>query len=131
LAANPHLEQEGAAVSYPTVYGLLNVAGVNAHVSGRIYGFGEAPQSPTYPYITWEIVSEVPSNYLGEVPVVDNHRVEVNIWARDQQAALDTKDAVRTALDPNGHQILGLGPNVDPETQSYRIQFDYSLWTSR
>lgn len=118
-------------MSYPTVYGMLNVAGVNAQVSGRIYGFGQAPQSPTYPYITWEIVSEIPSNYLGEAPIVDNHRVEINIWARDQQTALDTKDAVQSALDSNGNQLLGLGPNVDPETQSYRIQFDYSLWTNR
>lgn len=118
-------------MSYPLVFSLLNVAGVNATVSDRIYGFGEAPQSPTYPYITWEITSEVPSNYVSETPTVDNHRIEINIWARDQQTALDTKDAVQTALDSNGHQLISLGPNVDDDTQSYRIQLDYSLWTSR
>lgn len=118
-------------MSYPTVYALLNVAGVNAQVGSRIYGFGEAPQSPTYPYITWEIISGVPNNYTGQAPVVDRYRVEVNIWTRDQQAALDTGSAVQAALDASGHQQIQIGPSVDPETQSYRLQFDYSFWTSR
>lgn len=118
-------------MSYPNVYQLLNVAGVNAEVGSRIYGFGTAPQNPTYPYITWEIITGVPSNYQGETPKVDKYRVEVNVWGRDQQTVLDAGAAIQSALDSNGHQITQIGPNQDQATQSFRLQLDYSIWTDR
>jgi len=118
-------------VTYPTVYSYLNIAAINAIVGSRIYGFAEAPQSPTYPYITWEIISGRPSNYQGSAPAVDNYRVEINVWTRDQQNALDAITEIQSALDAHGHQLVQIGPSVDPDTQSYRAQLDYSLWTSR
>lgn len=113
------------------IYGYLNVAAVNAFVSGRIYGFGQAPQSPTKPYITWQVVSGVPSNYQGQAPSVDRQRIQVDIWSDDQQQTLDLGSAVRTELDKHGYQITQVGPQVDPETYTNRLTLDYSIWLGR
>jgi len=114
----------------PGVYGWLNVAAVNAFVSGRIYGFGHAPQTPTYPYITWRVITSVPSQQF-DAPAVDNQRVEVNVWSKAQQESLDAAAAVQTEMDKHGHQITQLGPERDSETKNYRTQLDYSIWSSR
>lgn len=115
----------------PNVFEILNVTAVNDEVGTRIYGAGHAGDSPTYPYITWQIISGAPSNYLGENPNIDQARVQVNIWARTESDVRMAASAARGALDGSGHQVLLVGPTRDPETKSYRIQMDYSLWTER
>lgn len=115
----------------PPVYGWLNVAPVNAFVSGRIHGQGHIPDSPTYPYIRYQSVSGASQNTLSEAPEMDNERVQVDLFTRDRQQALDLAAAVRTELDKHGHQLTKSGPSQDPETKSYRVQFDYSFWTHR
>lgn len=115
----------------PPVYRWLNVAPVNAFVSGRIYGQGHRPDSPTYPYIGYQSVSASSQNYLSEPPEMDNDRVQIDIWTRDRTEALNLAAAVRTELDKHGHQLVKIGPTQDPETKSYRVQFDYSFWANR
>lgn len=115
----------------PNVYEMLNVAAVNAHVETRIFGAGHAGDSPAYPYITWQVISGAPENYQGQAPNVDNARVQINIWARDEASCRTTATAARDVLDTHGHQALLMGPERDPETKSYRIQMDYSFWTDR
>jgi len=113
------------------IYGYLNVAAVNAFVSGRIYGFGQAPQSPAKPYITWQVVSGVPSNYHDRAPTVDRQRIQVDIWSDDQSETLSLGTAVRTEMDKHGHQLNQLGPEVDDETYTNRLMLDYAVWVTR
>ena len=115
----------------PDIYSILNVASVNAHVGTRIYGAGHAGDSPAYPYITWQVISGSPENYQGEAPNVDNARVQINVWARDEAAVRTAATAARDVLDAAGHQRMLMGPERDPETKSYRIQMDYSFWNQR
>lgn len=115
----------------PPVYLWLNVASVNAFVSGRIYGQGHIPDSPTYPYIRYQVVSGAAQNMLSEAPEVDNDRTQVDCWSRDRTEVVQLAAAVRTELDKRGHQLVKIGPTQDPETKSYRVQFDYSFWTHR
>jgi len=115
----------------PNVYELLNVSAVNAYVAGRIYGAGNAGDSPTYPYITWQVISGSPSNRLSEVPDTDRATVMVNVWSRSEAEARQTATAVRDALDPAGYQQVLIGPSRDPDTKSFRVQMDYSIWTYR
>lgn len=113
------------------VYSLLNVPAVTALVGTRIYGFGQAPQGVTYPYITYQIISGGSLNYTDTTPNTDKLRVEINVWTRAQQDAVTVGNAVRTALDPHGHQLLQIGPSTDADTQSHRLQLDYSFFVSR
>lgn len=115
----------------PNVYAILNVPAVNAHVGTRIFGSGHAADSPTYPYVTWRVTTSSAENYQGQAPNIDRATVQVNIWARDEETARLAATAVRDALDAAGHQQVLIGPDRDPDTKSYRIQLDYSLWTSR
>lgn len=115
----------------PNIYAWLNVAAINAIAGTRLYPFGDAGDSPTYPYVTWFLPSSGAENYLGESPNVDNDRVQIDCWARSQQEALDLASAVRTEMDQYGHQTVKIVHPIDPDTKSYRIQFDYSLWVSR
>jgi hypothetical protein len=113
------------------VFGWLNIAAINAFVGTRIYPFGDAPQDPTAPYITYLVVSSVSQNYHGETPNTDNQRVQIDIWSRDQQETLDIGTEVQTAMDARGYQSLMIGPRKEPDTQIYRLQFDYSIWLTR
>lgn len=115
----------------PHVYRWLNTTSVNAFVSGRIFGQGHIPDSPTYPYIRYQSVSGASENYLGEAPDTDKERVQVDCWTNDRQQALNLASAVRTELDKHGMQMVKIGPSQDMETKSYRVQFDYSFWTHR
>ena len=113
------------------VFGWLNIPAINAFLGTRIYPFGSAPQNPTRPYITYQVISSVSENLQSERPEIDNQRVQVDIWSEDQQETLDIGEEVRTALDTRGHQSVMIGPEKDPETQTYRLQFDYSIWLPR
>lgn len=113
------------------IYGYLNIGPVNTYINGRIYGFGQAPQSPTKPYITWQLVSSVPSHYQDTTPSTDRQRIQIDIWSDDQQETLDIGAAVRNALDVRGHQFNQMGPMVDQETYTNRLTLDYSIWLSR
>lgn len=115
----------------PDLYSILNVASVNTHVSGRIFGAGHADDSPTYPYITWQVVSGRPKNFAAGAPNCDNARVQINVWARTEEAARLAATAVRDVMDAAGYQRVLIGPEKDPQTKSIRIQMDYSLWTDR
>lgn len=115
----------------PNIFAMLNVAAVNAFVGSRIYGAGHAGDDPEYPYVTWQILSGQPQKYLGEVPDIDNARVQINVFARSEQSARETATAVRDVMDTEGYQVLLIGPEHDPVTKSTRIQMDYSVWTER
>jgi len=114
----------------PPVFSFLNVAPVNALVDTRIH-FIDAGDSPTYPYIRWFVPSGAAGNYLGQPPNVDNDRVQIDCFTRDKQQVLDLADAVQSELDRHGHQLVKIVHTIDPDTKSYRVQFDYSFWTDR
>ena len=61
------------------VFGWLNIAAINAFLGTRIYPFGSAPQNPTRPYITYQVISSVSENLQSERPEIDNQRVQVDI----------------------------------------------------
>ena len=115
----------------PNVFALLNVAPVNAFVDSRIFGAGHAGDSPNYPYITWQLLTGSPLNLIDEVPNCDKARVQINCWSRSETEVRLMSQAVRDVMDEAGYQVLLMGPERDPVTKSYRIQLDYSLWTSR
>lgn len=115
----------------PDLYALLNVAAVNAFVGSRIYGAGHAGDAPDYPYITWQVMSGRPNNYIVGAPTMDSARVQINVWSRTEAEARQAAQAARDVLDGHGYQLLLAGPTREPDTKTYRIQMDYSLWTAR
>lgn len=115
----------------PNIYSWLNVTAVNNIAGTRLYPFGDAGDSPTYPYVTWFTPSSGATNYLGEAPNTDNDRVQIDCWAQSQQDAINLASAVRAEMDKYGHQVVMMVHPIDPDTKSYRIQMDYSIWSAR
>lgn len=115
----------------PPVFGVIDKAPVNAIVSGRIFGFGVAPQNTTAPYVTWSVVSGLPINTLSDSPCGDNRRVQIDCWSLDQQQVLDLAEAVRDEMEKVTHQLLQRGPTKELDTKLYRYQMDFSFWTER
>ena len=96
----------------------------------RFYPFGAAPQTPAYPYVTWQLISGVPDNLLSEAPPVEAHRVQIDVWAATSTSADAVATAVRDCLEASGH-MLSFGNDKDPVTGSYRVTLDFDLWISR
>lgn len=120
----------------PPIFSILSgAAGVTAFVGApprmRLFPFGEADQATLKPYITWQLISGLPENYLGQLPDVDRYRTQVDIWAETQAVANEVAEAVRDALEPHAY-ILGSGNTIrDADTRCFRYMLDVEFITPR
>ena len=67
-------------------------------VNNRIYPVF-ADLKADVPYVTYDIISNIPTQVKGEVAAVDSIRVQVNCIAATYDAAATLADKVRTALE--------------------------------
>ena len=73
-------------------------AGVGAICANRIYP-QFAPQGSAMPFVTYDIISNVPLNSKGDTSAIDSFRVQVNCIGVSMDAVAGLAAAVRTALD--------------------------------
>lgn len=97
----------------------------------RSYGGGIAPQGTPAPYITWNIVSGVPENYLSERPDMDMIRVQVDCWGPSRAQARQSYLAAVAALELSAHQVSFNDDSQDPETKNWRHSADFVFWQPR
>jgi hypothetical protein len=97
----------------------------------RLFPFGEADQNTTKPYVTWQLLTGVPENYLGQLPDADSYRIQLDIWAATQVSANQTAEAVRDAIEPHAYLLNSGGTTRDPETRNYRYMLDVEFQTPR
>lgn len=91
-----------------------------------------AGETVAQPYLVWTITSAVPENTLSCDPVVDDQRVSVSVYARDQATARRaTQYAAESAEDKLGHIIFGPWDTYEPLTKLYRYSFDVEVWNDR
>ena len=77
---------------------LSNKAAITAEVSTRIYAT-VAPSSVTFPYITYEIISEDHEHEMDGAAGLTNVLVQLDAWARLVSERQDIGEALRNALD--------------------------------
>ena len=77
-------------------------AGLSALVGARVYP-GLLPPQPTYPAVTYTIVSDVPEHAMGTDPGAKTARVSVTVWSLSYKAAKDCADQVVAALSRYRH----------------------------
>ena len=70
---------------------------VTALVVARIYPI-KLPQSPTYPAITYEIISDIPHRSLDGDSDLERVRARVHCWGETYTEAVDLARKVRTAV---------------------------------
>lgn len=106
-------------------------AAIGTPPSMRFFPFGEADQNTQKPYVTWQIISGIPENYIGQLPDIDDFRVQIDVWAVTQDSANSVAQAVRDAIEPHAY-IVGSGNTTrDPETRAYRYMLDAEFYTPR
>jgi hypothetical protein len=97
----------------------------------RLYPFGEARQSDTYPYAVWQIVGGQPENYLGDAPNVDNFSTQIDVYAKTWSSARAVANALQAAIEADAYVVAYHGEMRDPETKSFRVSFTADWITSR
>ena len=102
----------------------------NAIVNGKVFRtFAEG--TPAAPYIVWTIISGVPENNLSDLPDFDDARIQVDCYSGSQSQARQLGDAAQAALESLGYVVFGPIETREEETQLYRRQFDWEIWSAR
>lgn len=97
----------------------------------RLFPFGEANQDTVKPYATWQLISGIPSNYINQLPDVDDFRIQIDIWAATMASALSVAQAIRDAVEPHAHIVNAGNATRDTETRTYRYMIDAEFFTER
>lgn len=90
----------------------------------RVYSFGLAPQSPTLPYATWQVISGSPENYLGTRPDADSYTIQVDVYASSPSVARSAAGALAEAIEGVAHIVSWRGEDREPDTLFFRYSFD-------
>ena len=104
---------------------LSNDAGVSALVGTRIYP-NLAPESATYPYITYQLISGVRLSTVTGVNDAKRKRIQHSCHAETYEEAKALADAVFAALEGDGYQDLE-HEFYDPTTQVHTVIIDWSF----
>ncbi|MBE9489195.1 MAG: DUF3168 domain-containing protein [Bacteroidetes bacterium] len=86
-------------------YILVNNAGVTALVGTKIY-FGIIPQNISEPYVLFNEVNRRGVNDKSGVASVDVSTVQFDCYSSSPTIAINTAEAVRTALDRYAHGTI-------------------------
>lgn len=114
----------------PVYRSLVADGAVTAIAGTRIYP-GALPQSVTLPAIVLTTVSGAPENYLSQRPGIDNYRVQIDVWAKDEPEANDLASKVRANVEQIGQIVSYNGEEFEPTTKRYRYSFDLSVFVHR
>lgn len=119
----------------PPLFSTLNASAAVKAIFGssplRVYGFGRARQDEPLPYAVFQTVSGTPENYLGQVPDMDGMTMQLDVYARTTETAIDGAEAIRDALEPVAYVTAWRGESKDSDTSHYRFSFDVDFLTSR
>jgi hypothetical protein len=97
----------------------------------RFYAFGEANQQTPKPYAVWQMPTSVPANYLGQLPDMDDARIQVDVYADTEASAEQTAMALRGAIQPHACELNASKRPRDPVTRSYGFTMDFEFFTPR
>lgn len=97
----------------------------------RLYPFGLANQLTAKPYVTWQTITGLPANYLGDLPDIDAYRVQVDVWAANESSSYAVAIAIRDAVEPHAHMLNFGGTFRDPETTHFRYMLEFEFFDSR
>lgn len=99
-------------------------------VSGRCYPL-VAPDKPTFPYITFQVVSNIPNVTLNGRNATENRRLQIDIWDRSYGGSKTLEGSVKTAMDSAAFVNVPVlySETYEVDTKVYRVSMDYSIWS--
>lgn len=115
-------------------------AGVAALAADRIILWG-AKQGLSYPYVTVQRVATQGAGHIAGPSTLDWPLMQIDVWGSEALSALNTAEAVRTAIDCTAVTAGGLtftavfqdqrGPAPDEESRNFRVSQDYHVFHQR
>jgi len=98
-------------------------AGVTAIVGAKLYPH-VAPEGTAAPFLTYHMVVGTPFNQISKTTTLEKKRIQINCWSDSYAGAQTLAEAVKTALNSDGHLALEIENYVD-EAQLYRRIIDW------
>lgn len=96
----------------------------------KVYSAGLAPLNVTSPYVTWQRISNVPTNTIGNKRVNERSRVQFDIYSNDERQVLEIQKLLNDQITRVGFILSSAGPTRENETKHYRIIQDVNFITS-
>jgi len=105
-------------------------AGLTALVSDRVYPV-KAPQEPSYPLVSYSMISGQPQNTLDGTGSLNNSLFQFDVYADTYAEALSVADALEAAMAvasfTNSMQSR-IDADFETSVEQYRIILDFSIW---
>ncbi|MBS7835219.1 hypothetical protein J7620_09675 [Wohlfahrtiimonas chitiniclastica] len=95
----------------------------------QIFSGGLAPLDGSLPYVTWQIISKVPTQTMGNKTKNNRSRIQFDIYSSDERQTLQIQKLFNQRLERIGYVLHSAGPMREPETKHYRISQDVSFIT--
>lgn len=108
---------------------ITNDSAISALISTRLYA-GLAPQRATYPYVTFNTVSNADENCHDGPVGIPETRIQFDILADTPDETEQIKDGLYDLL----HGLTGLigsGPTTEIETSRFDNETDLSEWEEK
>lgn len=118
-------------VQRPRVQQVLEDSVALVAIVGDRISMGIAPADQARPYVVWWIISAVPENLIGERPLEDDQRIQIDCWAMNQPQCMQMMQAAVDACEAIGHIVLGPSYEYEAETKLHRWSFDLEVWNTR
>jgi hypothetical protein len=109
---------------------------VTAAIAGRIYPV-ILPETPTYPALTYRILSNVPTYDLTGAVIGERTRIEFTAWSTVYGDCQNVHDAIRSVLDGFNGATTGGGfvvvrdggavDDFDVDRRAYTSSVDYRM----
>lgn len=110
---------------------LSGYAALTALVSTRIYPI-KVPQSPTYPFVVYQRLSNIHINSLSGSSGLNQSRYQFDIYAATYASANSIADevvgAMVAATTYESIQLSRIDLDFDDNVGEYRISIDFSVW---
>lgn len=103
-----------------------------ALVSNRAFPM-VAPEGTATPYITYQVISNIPVVCLDGITGTENRRFQIDGWADSYAAAKTLESSIKAAFAASVTIVnvpLSTMDGYEPETKLYRVTMDYSVWSS-
>lgn len=100
-------------------------------VSGRCYPLVNTSTAIVKPYLTFQVVSNVPTVSLDGPSNLENRRVQIDVWADTYGAAKSLEATIKTTMQGSSFVNIPLLTQdfYEEETKLYRVSMDFSVWS--
>ena len=97
----------------------------------RVWKFGQAPEQPEAPYVTWQTIAGDSNSSLDSRPVSDRVIIQIDVYATDEDVVEQVAEAIRYAIELDCYVVRYGEADKDPVTNMPHYSFDVSWIVNR